>query len=156
MTDFRLYVRRAGAAGLIAVSLSLSGCGGIDGVDFNGKIFDAVGLGGSNPFKKDEPVTQARAPLVLPPNGQALPAPGSAPAPSPVAADVQWPRDADQQKVAQADAKKAAHQQYCKEDGNWKQKAVKDEIAADRGPEGSCNGSIFSVISDNVFGKKDE
>jgi hypothetical protein len=156
MTDFRHCVRRTGAVGLIAVSLSLSGCGGFDGVDFNGKIFDAVGLSGSNPFKKDEPVTQARAPLVLPPDGEPLPPPGSAPPPAPALADAQWPKDPDQQKVAQADAKKAAQQKYCKEDGNWKQKAVNDEVGASQGPGGSCNGSIFTVISESLFGKKDE
>ena len=149
-------IKRFVAAGLLIAACGLSGCGGIDGIELNGKIFDAVGLSGDS-FKKTEPRTEARAPLVLPPNSSRLPEPGAAP--QPVAASVAqdsaaWPRDPEQQKKADAEAKKLAHEKYCK-DGNWKQKATKDETAAAEAAGGSCGNSLFSVVSDAIVGKKE-
>jgi hypothetical protein len=136
-------VRRAAAAAtLLLASLGLTACAG-DGVELNGKIFDAVGLSGDILGKKPEPKTQARAPLVLPPDPNRLPEPGGAPAPT---ANQDWPRDAQQQRVAEATARKQAQAKFCS-DGNWKEKAMKDDIAASRGPDGTCQGSIFSLFS---------
>jgi hypothetical protein len=127
----------------------LAGCSGVDGVEFNGKIFEAVGLSGDQFSKRSEPKTQPRAPLVLPPDPSKLPEPGSAP--TPVVADQQWPKDRDAQRLADAEARKQAQQKHC-QDGNWKQKAHKDDIGAAQGPHGSCTGSIFSVIGGTLFG----
>ena len=157
MGDLGLRARRLAMLAVLGLAATgISGCSGFDGVDFNGKIFDAVGLGpGSNPFKKSEPAVAQRAPLVLPPEGNALPAPGSAPAQITTSAtDPAWPKDPQSQKNAEAEAKKAAQEKWCR-DGNWKEKAVKDDVAAANGPQGGC-GSIFSVVGDAIFGKKDE
>ncbi len=139
---------------LLAAAIALPGCGGVDGVEFNGKIFESLGMSGDILGKKAEPRTEARAPLVLPPDTKALPEPGSAP---PITtgstAKEAWPQDRDRRQTAEADAKKAAQEEYCKQDGNWKQKAVKDDITADQGPDGSCKGSIFSVIGKSLFGQ---
>ena len=146
-------VRWLAATLLFASAVGTAGCGGTDGVELNGKLFDAVGLSGDVLGKKPEPRTQARAPLVLPPDATRLPEPGSAPEPG--AVEQAWPRDAQQQKLAEAEARKRAHEEYCK-NGNWKEKAVKDEIAADKGPDGSCQGSIFSAIGKSLGGKSGE
>ncbi|MDX2156817.1 MAG: hypothetical protein SFW09_09930 [Hyphomicrobiaceae bacterium] len=140
--------------GAVVASLAgVAGCGGgLNDVEFNGKIFDAVGLTGAL-GKKAEPKTEARAPLVLPPSGQSLPAPGELTAnapPPPAATNEAWPQDPDQKKLASADAKKQQQDSYC-QDGNWKKKAHKDEIGADEGPHGRCN-SIFSFIGSSLFG----
>lgn len=141
--------RRAGLAAIAAASVALSGCGGVDGIEFQGKVFEAVGLTGSI-GKKAEPKTEARAPLVLPPPTERLPEPGQlAAAPEPV--DAAWPNDPDKRRAASDSAKKQAQAQYCS-DGNWKEKAMGDDVAAAHGPSGSC-GSIFSVINKTIFGE---
>lgn len=133
----------------VALALSLSGCGGFDGVELNGKIFDAVGLSGDQlGAKKAEPRTQARAPLVMPPDGRRLPDPDEAA--SVAVADTAWPKDRDAQRVADADAARKAKEQACR-DGNWKQKAHKDETSNAE----QCQGSIFSWMNNSLFGNKE-
>ena len=158
---------RVFGAGLLVAAGLVAGCSGGDGIELNGKIFDAIGLSGDPFAKKIEPRTQARAPLVLPPDANKLPEPGATAMPAPVAAvgapqgpgaqivtgsvDPAWPKDRDALRATDADSKKRAQEQHCK-DGNWKQKAHKEEIAADSGPAGSCSGSIFSVLGNSLFG----
>jgi hypothetical protein len=141
--------RRVGPFVVVIALLGLPGCGGIDGVEFNGKIFDAVGLTGAL-GKREEPKTEARAPLVLPPPRERLPAPGEMAAVAPQQPDASWPNDPDKTKQSKEAAKKQAQDDYCR-DGNWKEKAMKDEVAAAHGPSGSC-GSLFSVLSKTLFG----
>ena len=53
-------------------------CGGVDGLELNGKLFDWMGVSSSAMEQsKREPQLAARAPLVLPPNSNRLPEPGS-------------------------------------------------------------------------------
>lgn len=54
--------------------LALAGCG--DGIEYNGRVFDMMGISGGGTKPKDARVTD-RAPLVLPPDSRRLPAPGS-------------------------------------------------------------------------------
>lgn len=125
---------------LLAVAGSgLAGCAN-DGVELNGKIFDALGVSGDLLAKKAEPKTEARAPLILPPDANRLPQPGSAPVMT-SSVDPQWPAS----KEDKAAAAKRQQDEYCN-DGNWKQKAVKDEVGADKGPQGSCTPSILSTF----------
>ncbi|MFD0988344.1 hypothetical protein [Methyloligella solikamskensis] len=77
--------------------LTLGGCGG---VEFQGKIFDYAGLSGER--QQEDVQMSERAPLVIPPNTNHLPPPGSGPA-TPSA----WPtnpevaaREAQQQQAA--------------------------------------------------------
>lgn len=130
--------------------LALPGCGGVDGVEFNGKIFDAVGLTGAL-GKKEEPKVAQRAPLVLPPTTERLPEPGENPGAAPVQTAQAWPNDPDKQRASDADAKKKAQTAYCK-DGNWKEKAMGDEEAAAMGPNGSC-GNFFTALNKSLFGE---
>ncbi|XSG80965.1 MAG: hypothetical protein ACPW61_07600 [Methyloligella sp. ZOD6] len=60
---------------LSACLLTLGGCGG---VEFQGKIFDYAGLSGER--KQEDVQMSERAPLVIPPNTNHLPPPGSGPA----------------------------------------------------------------------------
>lgn len=154
MVDRSNRVRSFAVATLVVLVATIAGgCSALsDNVELNGKIFDAVGLSGGALGKKAEVRTEARAPLVLPPDAERLPEPGAAP--QPAVADQAWPRDAQKQKVASAEARKRAHEQHCR-DGNWKQKAMKDEISADQGPDGSCNGSLFSIMGNALFGSSD-
>lgn len=95
LADLRL-ARGMAVACLSAALLGLGGCGG---VEFEGKVFDYAGLSGE---RKEEDVKMSeRAPLVIPPNPNHLPPPGSGPA-TPAA----WPtnpevaaRQAEESKV---------------------------------------------------------
>ena len=142
------------AAAVLAIAAGLSGCGGFDGVELNGKLFDALGVSGDTSGKRSEPKTQARAPLVIPPDATRLPEPGSVQVPTSATADQAWPKDREAQRIADADAKKRAQEAHCR-DGNWKQKAMKDDIGAAAGPNGSCNNSIFSVLGKSILGSDD-
>lgn len=134
----------------LSVALAFSGCGGIDGVELNGKVFEAVGLTGALGGKRVEPKTQARAPLVLPPAAERLPEPDALAATPVAAADPAWPNDPDKRRASSEEAKKQAQAQHCR-DGNWKEKAMGDEVGAAHGPSGQC-GSIFSVLGKSLFG----
>ena len=145
--------KRLIAAVVLAVSAGLAGCGGdggFDGIEVNSKLLDAVGLSG-NPFKKDEPKTLTRAPLVLPPDNTRLPEPGAAPQAAPVtlAADPAWPRDPDQIRLADADAKKKADAERCNGNGNWKERATKDELALANQNCGLLNGMIGNALNND-------
>lgn len=139
---------------LLMAASGLAGCGGTDGVELNGKIFDALGVSGDPFAKKAEPKTQARAPLVLPPDASKLPEPGSQPtAGAPIttgSVDSAWPRDRDAEKTANAEAQRRAKEQYCK-DGNWKERATKQDRDVD-----GCSGSLFSVLGEQLFGSSDK
>ena len=133
---------------LVAVALSgalaLTGCAAGD-VELNGKIFDALGVSAAAQKPAREPKVAARAPLVLPPSAERLPDPDAAPVTT-AAVDPAWPVDPDQKRVGTASAALKKQTEFCR-DGNWKEKAMRDDIAAAKGPAGNCNdGSIFSFM----------
>ncbi len=139
---------------LVAAALTgLAGCGGVDGVELNGKLFEAVGLTGSLGGKKVEPKTEARAPLVLPPPSQSLAEPGRLAAGAPIPqAEQAWPNDPDKGKAQKEEALKQAQEAYCR-DGNWKDKALNNDSKAANGPAGSCTGNIFSIVGKSILGE---
>jgi hypothetical protein len=143
--------RRAICAAALTVLAGLSGCAN-DSIEFNGKIFDALGMSTSSLAPRKEPKMERRSPIVLPPDGKRLPEPGSAP--EYANQDQNWPQDRDAKKVADAAEFKRKQQEYCR-DGNWKEKAMKDEVGAEaNAPGGNC-GSIFSVFSKGLFGNQE-
>src|SRR4051794_33258402 len=70
-------LNRAGAILVCALALAVSGCG-TDDVQFNGGIFDMVGLSDDAKAKNahGDPKMAERAPLVVPPTMDHLPPPG--------------------------------------------------------------------------------
>jgi hypothetical protein len=64
--------RALGPAATFAMSLALGGCGGIE---FQGKVFDYMGLSGDH--QQTDVRMAERPPLLLPPNLKQLPQPGS-------------------------------------------------------------------------------
>ncbi len=119
------------------------GCA-MDDVEFNGGLFNAVGLGG-NKVKSAEPKMAQRAPLVVPPTLDRIPEPGAPP--ETVANDVASLDDPDKKaKTTQADLERQ-QAEYCKK--NYEDaKAHGDETAADlaTGPLGPCRGSVLTAI----------
>lgn len=73
-------------AGALACTLALSGCGG---VEFEGKVFDYMGISGDR--QQADVRMGERPPLLLPPNPKALPQPGQGAAVATARQD--WPKD---------------------------------------------------------------
>src|SRR5688572_27240641 len=71
---------------VLSVTLALGGCGGIE---FQGKIFDYMGLSGDI-TKREDVRMSSRAPLVIPPDTKRLPPPGA-----PAIGSADWPIDSD-------------------------------------------------------------
>jgi len=97
------HISRPGRAALFAAAfaatLALGGCGGIE---FQGKIFDAVGLSGD---RQERDVKMAeRPPLLLPPNTKALPQPSNGVAVATARED--WPQNPEAAKAQAVKAKK--------------------------------------------------
>lgn len=137
-------------AGLLAVSLA--GCGGFDGVELNGKIFDAMGV--NNTSAPREPKMAQRSGLVVPPSTEALPAPGSGQ--STAAADVAALQDPDKvANVSQAE-KERQQAEYCKV--HYEQAMARGDQNADmaQGPLGPCKGSVLTALQKWQSGGSEE
>lgn len=135
------YAKALLLASFGAAVLAVSGCG-YDGVQLNGKIFDAVGLSGDSE-KPVEAKVAARQPLVVPPGLESLPPPGSGKVDQPTLAEVQ---DADAKKrVSQAELQKQ-QEAYCKV--NYEDAKARGDSSAEsaQGPLGSCHPSIFTGV----------
>ncbi|MBN9246778.1 hypothetical protein [Hyphomicrobium sp.] len=135
----------------IALSLFMAGCGGFDGVQLNGKVFDAMGLNGDGAPKGD-PKMAVRQPLVVPPGLEALPPPGSGKAEQPTLAEIQ---DPDKKlKVSQAELQRQ-QDAYCKT--NYEEPKARGDDSADSaaGPLGPCKPSIFNAVKNWTTGSTD-
>ncbi len=124
------------------VTLALGGCGGIDGVQLNGKVFDAIGLNGSSEPQGD-PKIAVRQPLVVPPGLEALPQPGSGKVEQPTLADIQ---DPDKKKVVDQAQLESQQAEYCRK--NYDEPMQRGDSSADSaaGPLGPCHKSIFTAV----------
>jgi len=143
--SMRRYLTQISAAAAIASTLALSGCGGVDGVEFNGKIFDWMGISSSSQ-QKAEPRMADRAPLVVPPSVTRLPEPGSGKA---TFEDVAALNDPELRKQAAAKERERLHQAYCRGEVQWKDKAFKpQETGAHRSPYGPCG--ILGSVTTNI------
>jgi hypothetical protein len=128
-----LPVIAACCAGLIVAGCSM------DDVELNGGIFDAVGLNDAK--KTSDPKLAERAPLVVPPSLDRLPAPGEAPAPSQIAG-INDP-DAAKQKSREELEKQQA--EFCEKNYDA---AIRrgEEAAMVEGPMGPCRKSVLTAI----------
>lgn len=144
-----LAARRLATGLLLIGTLSLSGCGGVDGVALNGAMFDWMGISESALSKKQtDPKVAERAPLVLPPNPNRLPEPGSGAVVQ--NGDMSWPTDPEQKKVADAKERERQHLAYCRGEVGWQKKALDPQNPnVGRSPYGPCPslGSVGSIIN---------
>jgi hypothetical protein len=127
----------------VAIGLALAGCSS-DDIQFNGGIFDAVGLSDATKVKAKEPKLAERAPLVVPPTLGQLPQPGSQAPDEPQVADI---KDPDVAKVASKEEMERRQAEYCKV--NYEQALARgDEATALNavGPLGPCRASVLTAI----------
>jgi hypothetical protein len=127
----------------VGSALLLSGCA--DGIDLNGKVFDMMGISPSAAEQRRfEPQVAERAPLVMPPDSNRLPQPGSGQAP--VIAATAWPDDPEARKAREAKEREERHMAYCRGDVQWKEKVLnKESVGAPRSPYGPCPTMIGGV-----------
>ena len=141
----RQYLTQMCAAAAVALTLALSGCGGVDGVEFNGKIFDWLGVSDAAQ-QKVEPKMADRAPLVVPPSVTRLPDPGSGRTSDEQVAAL---NDPELRKQAAAKERQRLHEAYCSGEIQWKDKAFKpQDVGANRSPYGTCG--ILGNVTTNV------
>ena len=134
----------------LGATLALAGCGG-DGVELNGKLFDWMGVSESaNSATKREPKLADRSPLIVPPNMQRLPEPGSEGAPPDVSLAL---NDPERLKAQAAADREKLHQQYCSGEKNWKERALDRNAPAARSPYGPCNQFIGDSLQPNTAAK---
>ena len=143
MPDFGLV--RLVAALAVALSIAVGGCSSGD-IEINGKIFDALGVSTASQAKSREPSLASRPGLVLPPNPEALPDPATVPPPVVALDNPSWPKDADDARRASVSDAARKQEEFCKKDGNWREKSMRDEVAATSGPAGNCQGNFLSAI----------
>ena len=138
----RCIAVRAGAwAGLFPVLVLMGGCAAED-VQFEGKIFDAIGM--NNPTQRSEPKMKARAPLVVPPNLNRIPEPGTPP--ESLSGDLAALNDPDQVKKTSHAALERQQAEYCKV--HYEQAKARGDSNADlaRGPLGECRKSAITAF----------
>ena len=132
MRLFRIKLSRLLATPLIAGTMLVGGCGG---VQFEGKVFEAVGLTNDSSNREDAKVP-VRAPLVLPPK-RSLPTPGR---PQQAATPQNWPDDPNE-RIRQAALAEKTKKKKCGEHDFKKKTSVEDiEQLAD--PLKGCEGFI--------------
>ncbi|MBS0233157.1 MAG: hypothetical protein JSR99_06695 [Proteobacteria bacterium] len=124
-----------------AIAMLLGGCGGYDGVQLNGKVFDMMGLNGDSTPKGD-PKMAVRQPLTLPPS-DSLPPPGSGKVDQPSLAEIQ---DPDKKKVVNQAELEKQQAEYCRK--NYEEPIARGDTSADSaaGPLGPCHPSIFTAV----------
>ena len=135
--------------GLAVLAVFLGGCGGVDGVELNGKLFDAMGL---NSGPGEEPQLAARSPIVVPPNVERLPQPGQqANAESLEVASINDPDKKLEVTQAQKEKEQA---EYCRV--HYEQAKAHGDNNADTatGPLGPCRGSVMNVTKLIVGGEE--
>jgi hypothetical protein len=116
----------------------VAGCS-MDDVQLNGGIFDAVGLNDTK--KSGDPKLAERAPLVVPPSLDRLPAPGEAPPPTQIAG-INDP-DAAKQKSREELEKQQA--EYCEKNYDDPMRRG-EEVSMVEGPLGPCRKSVLTAI----------
>jgi len=145
MAQLRMGLTRWLTGSAVGSALLLAGCA--DGIDLNGKFFDMMGISPSaQDARRFEPQVAERAPLVMPPDANRLPQPGSGQV---QVAETAWPDDPEARKLREAKERERQHLAYCRGDLQWKEKATsRDGGGAPRSPYGACP-TIFGSATVN-------
>ncbi len=120
------------------LAVSVAGCS-TDDIQFNGGIFDAVGLSDASKSSGGEPQMADRAPLVVPPKIDRLPAPGEAP---PRGTQLVTISDPDVEAQRSQEELEKEHAEFCEKNYN-EHDASTDSV---EGPLGPCRKSILTAV----------
>lgn len=122
----------------------MAGCSGSD-IQFEGKVFDAMGISGPAARAKDAKMAE-RAPLVMPPQSQ-LPPPGARVV---NADDMNWPKDPELAAKAKQAALEAERKEYCADAGRKENHPFYDAEKAKH-----CGGLLSGMLK-NAIGQGSE
>jgi hypothetical protein len=127
----------------VVMTAGFSGCGLVDDVQLNGKIFDAVGLNSTGSVKKEAKIAE-RSPLVVPPGLDKLPEPGANGLAQAGGVAGIVDHDAKRQ-ISKADLEKQ-QADYCKV--HYEQAKAHGDNNADlaEGPMGPCRASVMTSM----------
>jgi hypothetical protein len=127
---------------VLACAAAAGGCSAGD-VELNGSVFDYLGVGSkSQTANRDNKVPERQA-LVLPPNLERLPEPGSGTVAA--AAAEAMPVDPEQKRVAVASQAEKNHREYC--EMALQRAKVNKDYSPVVGPLGNCNKSVLDVMT---------
>lgn len=113
-------------------------------VELNGSIFDKLGVGSNSAARSDTKVPIRQA-LVLPPNLERLPEPGSGQADQQSAEAM--PVDPEQKRVAAVSKAEADHRAYCER--ALREAKVRGDLTLVKGPLGRCDRSALDNVNIN-------
>ena len=134
----------------MAVAVLLSGCSA-DDVQLNGKVFDAVGMNTAS--VKKTPKLAERSGIIVPPNLDRLPEPGSGGGAQSALADVQ---DHDSKRVTAYNDLERQQEAYCKVHYyDAKLHGDQDAVLA-TGPLGPCQGSALRLLKEPGQGSDEQ
>lgn len=128
----------------IALTSLVAGCG-VDGVEFNGAVFEYMGLANKGGQSQKTPQLPPRPGIVLPPQPDRLPEPGETNVAAPPPGEA-WPVDPEQSKLAAAEELDRKHREFC-EEALWRARAQGRSDAQIVGPKGSCNPSLLRNLT---------
>lgn len=143
--------RALGTCAALAIAVVAGACSPGD-VEFNGKIFDALGATGIAGKAAGQTKMAERQGLVIPPSLDKLPPPGET-APTAQLADV---KDPDATKRINAAELKRQQDAYCKE--HYDLAKLRGDTSADQaaGPLGPCRPSVLTSLDKWNKGETDE
>lgn len=126
----------------LGLGLGLGGCS-MDDVEFNGGIFNAMGL--NNQTKSAEPKLAERTPLVVPPTTERLPQPG-VPLEAQAVDVTAAINDPDRKAVVSREDLQRQQDEYCRK--NYELAKAHGDNNADlaAGPLGPCRSSVLSAV----------
>ena len=141
--SLRKAPKRAMRFGLVfAALLVCGGCGGFDGVELKGKVFDVIGANGSGDNRA--PTMERRAGLVTPPSLERLPNPDEKqPSGDEVLASI---ADPDRINKEAPEELMRRQKEYC--DIHYAPAVARgdDTAASIEGPAGPCRQSVMTAI----------
>ena len=148
--SLRLLAGAAGVAGLLVIG----GCAAGEGIELQGGVFDALGVSTATERKVSNVKIDPRPGLVLPPQEQQLPSPGSDPIiTASVPGGEAWPVDHDERRAQSKAEREKQHRDFC-------EKAIRDaRIRGETtgiimGPMGNCQAGFLGSLNELVTGKK--
>jgi hypothetical protein len=138
------FGKRSFTVGLaVAAAALLAACSAGD-VELNGSVFDSLGVGSKSQTASRDVKVPERHGLVLPPNPERLPEPGSGAAESQLATAA-MPIDPEQRRVAAASQQEAQHRAYC--DKEMQKARINRDYRPVSGPLGRCDSSILDQLN---------
>ena len=152
-TSRKQLLRSAALLAAMAGALLVGGCGGFDGVELQGSMFDALGVSPSAiaQNKQGEPKVAARPGLVLPPDATRLPAPADK-GQLAAAPDQAWPIDPEENKARASAARDQQQKDYCEK--ALQNARIKQETGVVMGPYGNCAPGLFGSLSGAFQGER--